>query len=183
MNLLDTIINAGGGAVVQNMSQSLGIGESQTQSALGQLLPAVARAMGNNASSGDGLSSLLGALGKGNHQQYLDNPQLLGQSDTVNDGNNILEHLFGRKDVSRNIATRASANTGIGADILKKMLPMVASVAMGALSQKAAGSGMLGAQAQAQPSGLSGLSSFLDFDGNGSIVDDLLGIATKKFFG
>ena len=64
------------------------------------------------------------------------------------------------------------------------MLPMVASLAMGALSQKAAGIGMLGgAQAQAQPSGLGGLTSLLDFDGDGSIADDLLGIAAKKFFG
>jgi len=181
MNLLDTILNAGGGAVVQNMSKSLGLGETQTQSALGQLLPAVARAIGNNGSSGDGLGALLGALGKGNHQRYLENPELLGHNDTVNDGNNILGHLFGNKEVSRNIASKASANTGIGADILKKMLPMVASVAMGALSQKAAGSGMLGAQAQ--PSGLGGLASFLDFDGDGSIADDLLGIAAKKFFG
>ena len=183
MNLLDTILNAGGGTVVQNMSKSLGLGEAQTQSALGQLLPAVARAIGNNGSSSDGFSSLLGALDKGNHQRYLDHPELLDQTDTVNDGNNILGHLFGSKDVSRNLATRASANTGVGADILKKMLPLVASVAMGALSQKAAGSGMLGAQAQAQPSGLGGLASFLDFDGDGSIADDLLGIASKKFFG
>lgn len=182
MNLLDTIMNAGGGAVVQNMAKSLGLGESQTQSALGQLLPAVARAMGNNGSSGDGLGALLGALGRGNHQQYLENPQLLEQADTVNDGNNILGHLFGSKEVSRNVASRASANTGIGADILKKMLPMVASVAMGALSQKATGAGMVGTQTQAQPSGLSGLASFLDFDGDGSIADDLLGIAAKKFF-
>lgn len=183
MNLLDTILNAGGGAVVQNMSKSLGLGESQTQSALGQLLPAVARAIDNNASSGDGLGSLLGALGKGNHQRYLDNPELVGHADTINDGNGILGHLFGSKEVSRNLAARASANTGVGTDILKKMLPMVASVAMGALSQKAAGAGMLGAQAQAQPLGLGGLASFLDFDGDGSIVDDLLGIASKKFFG
>ncbi len=186
MDLLQTILNAGGGAVVQNMSKSLGLGESQTQSALGQLLPAVARAMGNNASSGNGLGALLGALGKGNHQQYLDNPQLMGQPDTTNDGNNILGHLFGSKDVSRGIASKASANTGIGSDILKKMLPMVASVAMGALSQKASGAGMLGAQptqAQAQPSALGGLASLLDFDGDGSIADDLLGIAAKKFFG
>jgi hypothetical protein len=41
MNLLDTILNASGGAVVQNMSKSLGLGEAQTQNALGQLLPAV----------------------------------------------------------------------------------------------------------------------------------------------
>ena len=183
MNLLQTILNAGGGAVVQNMSKSLGLGESQTQSALGQLLPVVARAMGSNASSGDGLRSLLGALGKGTHQKYVDNPELLGNADTINDGNGILGHLFGSKELSRNIASRASANTGVGADILKKMLPIVASVAMGALSQKAAGSGMVGAQAQRQPSGLGGLASLLDFDGDGSIADDLLGIAAKKFFG
>ena len=183
MNLVETILNAGGGAVVQQMSKSLGLGQSQTQNALGQLLPIVARAMGNNASSNDGLGSLLGALGKGNHQKYVDNPEMLGNADTITDGNGILGHLFGSKDVSRNIATRASANTGVGADILKKMLPMVASVAMGALSQQAAGSAMQGAQAQGQPSGLGGLASLLDFDGDGSIADDLLGIAAKKFFG
>ncbi len=112
---------------------------------------------------------------------------MLGNTDTITDGNGILGHLFGSKDVSRNVATRASANTGIGADILKKMLPMVASLAMGALSQKAAGSPMQGAQAQeqnqGQSSGLGGLASLLDFDGDGSIADDLLGIAAKKFFG
>ncbi len=46
MNLVETILNAGGGAVVQQMSKSLGLGQSQTQNALGQLLPVVARAMG-----------------------------------------------------------------------------------------------------------------------------------------
>ncbi len=183
MNLVETILNAGGGAVVQQMSKSLGLGESQTQSALSQLLPVVARAMGNNASSTDGLGALLGALGKGSHQKYVDHPEMLGQSDTITDGNGILGHLFGSKDVSRNIATRASASTGVGADILKKMLPMVASVAMGALSQKAAGSALQGTQAQAQPSGLGALASLLDFDGDGSIADDLLGIAAKRFFG
>ncbi len=183
MDLLNTILQAGGGAVVQNMSKSLGLGESQTQSALGQLLPVVARAMSKNGSTGDGLGALMGALGKGNHQKYVDNPSMLGNADTIADGNGILGHLFGSKDVSRNVATRASANTGIGADILKKMLPMVASVAMGALSQKAAGSALQGAQAQGQSSGLGGLASLLDFDGDGSIADDLLGIAARKFFG
>ncbi len=183
MDLLNTILQAGGGAVVQNMSKSLGLGESQTQSALGQLLPVVARAMSKNGSTGDGLGALMGALGKGNHQKYVDDPALVGQADNINDGNGILGHLFGSKEVSRNVASRASANTGVGTDILKKMLPMVASVAMGALSQKASSSGMLSGNAQAQPSGLSGLASFLDFDGDGSIADDLLGIAARKFFG
>ena len=104
MNLLVTILNASGGAAVQNMSKSLGLGEAQTQSALSQLLTVVARAIGNNSSSSDGLSLLLGALEKGNYQRYLNHPELLVQTDTVNDGNNILGHLFGSKDVSRNLA-------------------------------------------------------------------------------
>lgn len=92
-------------------------------------------------------------------------------------------HVFGSKEVSRSMGTKAGANTGIGEGILKKMLPMVVPAAMDALSQKAAGSGMLGGPAQAQLSGLSGLSSSFNFDGDGSIAYDVLGIASKKFFG
>jgi hypothetical protein len=49
-----------------------------------------------------------------------------------------LGHLFGSKDVSRQVANGAAAKTGIGADVLKRMLPMLASLAMGALAQRAA---------------------------------------------
>jgi hypothetical protein len=182
MNLLDTLLSPDNAAVVQNMSSTLGLGESQTQDALGQLLPALTKALGGNAASGDGLGSLLSALESGNHQRYIDNPELLAQADTITDGNNILGHIFGGKEVSRNVASQAAANTGIGTDILKKMLPIVASVAMGALSQKAAGSAMLGGQGQTLQEGLGGLTSFLDADGDGSITDDLLDMATKSFF-
>jgi hypothetical protein len=47
------------------------------------------------------------------------------------DGNGILGHILGSKDVSRQVAAQASARTGIGADVLKKMLPLVATLAMG----------------------------------------------------
>jgi hypothetical protein len=64
-----------------------------------------------------------------------------------------------------------------------KILPMVSSVDMGALSQKPAGSDMLGFPAQAQPFGLTRLSSFLDFDGDGSIADDYCDLDYKRFSG
>ena len=79
---------------------------------------------------------MLGALQNGNHEQYLENPQMLGQQQTVNDGNAILGHLFGSKDVSRAVAGHAAKKTGIGADVLKKMLPLVATMAMGSLSKQ-----------------------------------------------
>ncbi len=66
------------------------------------------------------------------------------------------------------------------------MLPVVAAMAMGALSKKnsgAAASNMAPqAQAQGQAGALGGLlESFLDVDGDGSMADDLLSMAGKFF--
>ena len=80
------------------------------------------------------------------------------------------------------MAIIAPEQTGIGSVILKKMLPMAATLAMGALGKKASGLDMLGAVlggGSPQPSQLSGLSAFLDFDKDGSVADDILGIAKK----
>jgi hypothetical protein len=47
--------------------------------------------------------------------------------------------VLGSKDASRQVASQASAQTGLGADLLKQMLPVVAAMAMGALSKHTAG--------------------------------------------
>ena len=82
-----------------------------------------------------------------NHDQYIENPQMLGRPETVQDGNAILGHLFGSKDVSRAVASHASQKSGIGADLLKKMLPLVATMAMGSLSKQTRGGTMKSALA------------------------------------
>ena len=50
-------------------------------------------------------------------------------------GNGILGHLLGSKDVSREVASRAAAQTGLSADVLKRMLPLAATLMMGAFSK------------------------------------------------
>jgi hypothetical protein len=101
MNLQDLLLSADNDAVVQNMSSALGLDSSQTRDALGGLLPAVTAALGKTAASADGLGSLIGALGSGNHGRYLDDPSLLTEDDTIADGNNILGHIFGSKEVRK----------------------------------------------------------------------------------
>jgi len=136
MNLLDMIMNAQGGATAQQAGAQLGLNQQQSQSAIAALLPAISSALKQNTGSPQGLAGLLGALQGGQHEQYLENPQMLGQEQTVTDGNAILGHLFGSKDVSRAVAGHAAQKTGIGSDILKKMLPLVATMAMGSLSKQ-----------------------------------------------
>jgi hypothetical protein len=181
MDLLNTVLQAGGGQVVQRLSQDFGLNENQTSSAIANLMPALGRGLARNASSPEGLQSLLNALSSGGHTRYLEDMETLGSEGITQDGNSILGHILGSKDVSRSVASNAAAQTGIGQDVLKKMLPVVAAMAMGALSKQGSGAG-LQAPGAAAPGGLMGLlSQFLDTNQDGSVVDDVLGMASKLF--
>jgi hypothetical protein len=183
MNLLNMILNAQNGGMVNQLAKNFGLGSNDAKNAIGQLLPSLSKGIKNNISTQGGLDSLLGALQKGNHQKYIDNPDLLSKSDTVADGNNILGHILGSKDVSRNVAGHASAKTGLDAGILKKMMPLIATMAMGAMSKQTSDGTIskLASGGQQSSSLLGSLSSFLDADKDGSVADDLLSMA-KKFF-
>jgi hypothetical protein len=182
MDLLQTILNAQGGQAVDQLGQQVGLDRDQTVSAIESLLPALAGGVARNASQPGGLDGLLGALTSGGHSQYLDNPAVLRDPATVTDGNGILGHILGtNKDVSRQIATRASAQTGIGADVLKRLLPLVASLAMGAMSKRVSQSAAPGAPASAGGSLLDMLAPMLDRNRDGSVADDVLGMLGKSF--
>ncbi len=178
MDLLNMILDQGKGQAVRQLASNFGLNESQALAALSNLLPVLGQGLARNASSHGGLDSLLGALAGGKHQRYLEDPSILNQEDSINDGNGILGHILGNKEVSRQLAQRTAERTGIGSDVLKKMLPMVATLAMGALSRQTAG-GQRAPGAQAAD-GLTGmLGQFLDRDGDGSIADDILGMASR----
>ncbi len=181
MDLVKMLLDAGGGNAVRQLSQNFGLGEDQAASAISNLLPALGQGLARNASAPGGLESLLGALTSGGHERYLDSPETLGSEETIRDGNGILGHILGSKDVSRGVARNAAAQTGIGEDVLKKMLPVVAAMAMGALSkQRSTGAAQAGG-APAQGGLLGMLSQFLDTNQDGSPLDGILGMASKLF--
>lgn len=168
MSLLDAVLSAGGGSAVNQLARQFGLDESQAQSAISALLPAVAQGFQKNAASPDGMNSLLGALSGGSHDKYVQDPSALADPATVQDGNAILGHIFGSKDVSRAVAAQASEQTGIGGDVLKQMLPVVAAMSMGAMSKNQSGGGVLDM-----------LSGLLDQNKDGSAVDDIMRMASK----
>ncbi len=136
INLFDMITQAQGGAAVRQVSQRSGLSPDMTQMAIKALLPAISAGLQRNVQQPGGLEALLGALQNGNHARYLDEPDVLGRPETIQDGNGILGHLLGSKETSRAVARQAAQKTGIGADILKMLLPIVASMAMGSLSKQ-----------------------------------------------
>lgn len=180
MNILEAILNAQGGAAAREAGQSVGLSPDQTTSALSALVPALAAGLTRNAAQPGGLEALLGALRSGEHARYVDDPSALSRQETVADGNGILGHILGSKDASRALADRGAAQTGLGADVLKKLLPVAATMVMGMLAKQHSG------QANVAAAGgggdlLSMLTPMLDRDGDGSALNDILGSVGKMF--
>jgi hypothetical protein len=167
--LLDNNESAG------QLAQLAGVDAKSAGNVLEQLLPALTQGLQNNLQQGGGVEALASALQSGNHQRYLDNPASLGTPEARADGNGILGHLLGSKDVSRQLASQVSGATGVDSAAIKQMLPMVAALAMGALSKQTGG----GAQLQGGAGDI--LSALLSGDGDGQGgLGAVMGLA-KKF--
>lgn len=179
MNLLDLLAKTGGTQTIDEIAGAVGIDSGSAASIVKALQPALTGAVKKQASSSSGLDAFRRALETGGHERYVEEPSLLKQETTREDGNAILGHLFGSKDVSRNVAARAATETGIDANLIKQALPLVASLAMGAMSKQTNAGQDIGAGASG--GGLGPLGALIDSDGDGVDLDDVLGLA-KRFF-
>jgi len=158
MELLDILQQAQGGNALGAIGSQFGLDDAQTAAAVQELAPVIAAGLRRNmAQSPENVVSLVQALQNGNHSQYLDNPETLQFGNIANDGNAILGHIFGSKDVSREVAMRAAGSSGIGSTIMKKLLPVIASMVIGSLTKKMTG----GASAPAPRRGGGGLGDIL----------------------
>ena len=174
MDLMDLLKKSGGDKSLDKLASGLGLDASKTSELVGALAPALMRGVQKQAQAAGGLDALKKALGSGGHQRYLEEPELMQTGASRDDGNKILGHLFGSKDVSRNVAAQAAASTGIDVGLIKKALPMLAGLAMGALS-KSSNSG------KSLDSSLPGLLGGLLGGDDGAGLGGVLGMA-RKFF-
>lgn len=137
--LFDMLTNAQNGNAVDQMARQFGLSQRQTQDAMEALLPAFSQGLKRNAANPYDLGSFLTALASGQHARYFEDAASAFSPQAVQEGNGILGHLFGSKELSRAVAAQASQATGIGQEILKQMLPVMASMIMGGLFKQSTG--------------------------------------------
>jgi hypothetical protein len=133
MNLFDMLANAQNGQGIEALSRQFNLSQQQTQSALEALLPAFSQGLKQNASDPYSVGAFLQALASGQHANYFDNPMSAFTPAGMAEGNGILGHLFGSKDLSRAVAAQAAQATGIGQQVLQQMLPAIAAMIMGGM--------------------------------------------------
>jgi len=170
MDITDLILQNLGPEGLAHIGAQVGLDPDQTQNAIEALAPALAAGVRRNTASPDGLAGLLAALAQGNHAQYVEQPRAVEFSAVKNEGDAILGHVFGSKDVSRAVALQAAGSTGVPDSILKKLLPIIAPMVMGAIAKMIFGGGSP-AQPAPQPAPRSAPSG----GGLGDILGEILG--------
>lgn len=135
MSLIDMIEQAAGSGALQQIGARVGLSPDQLQHAISSLAPALAPKIAEHAATG-GLEGLAPA----------DAAPAPGTDEADEHGKSVLGAILGSKDASRSVADAASAETGIGADKLKALLPQLASIAATVLAARGGGaaSGGLG---------------------------------------
>jgi hypothetical protein len=139
MNLVDMFLKGQGGQNIEALSRQFHLSQQQTVAALEALMPAFSQGLQRNAADPMGFGAFVQALSSGQNVNYFDNPQAAFNPSGIADGNYILGQLFGSKDLSRAVANHAANAAGVGAETLKQMLPVIASMMMGGLYKKSTG--------------------------------------------
>ncbi len=191
--LLDLLNSPMGKQLVSGVAGQTGQSESKTADVLSMAMPLLMGAMKKNTSTPGGAQGLMNALSSKHDGSILDN---LGgffgggvDQSAMDDGAGILGHILGSKQpqVENALSSKSGLDAGTVAQILKIAAPLLL--------------GYLGKQTRQQnissPDGLNGLlgglmggtktaakqqsliETFLDSDGDGSIMDDLAGMVLK----
>jgi hypothetical protein len=136
LSLFDMLSNAQQGQGMEALARQFGLSQQQAQAAVEALLPAFSQGLKQNTADPYGVGAFLTAMASGQHAKYFDNPTNAFSPSGVSEGNGILGHLFGSKELSRAVASQAAQASGIGEQVLKQMLPVIASMIMGGLAKQ-----------------------------------------------
>jgi hypothetical protein len=188
MSLLDMLQQRLGGDAVNQISSRLGTDPASTRTAIAAALPMLVGALARNAQDPGKAGALANALGRHDGSVLDDVAGYLGRGDT-GDGDGILGHVLGGK--KETVQTGLGQAAGLDPAKAGTLLAMLAPLVMGALgkAQREKGldtgglAGMLGSEQQraadAAPGVMGMLSSFLDRDHDGSVMDDIGGMLGK----
>lgn len=153
--LMEMLKQGGQGDAVNRLARQFQLSNEQAELAMESLLPAFSEGLKRNASDPVGFMQFMQALSAGRHAEFFDRPDEALSPQGTDEGNAILGHLFGSKEVSRAVAEQAARYSGLSQDMLKQMLPALAPMILGGLFKQMAGAPMQFDKASGTPASAS----------------------------
>jgi len=143
-SLIEMMQMAQGGNAMDNLARQFGLTPQQTESAVSALMPAFSMGLQQNANNMSALGGLFQTMFSGPHNAAYESAQAATSPQAVNAGSDVLSQLFGPQAMQRQVAQHAAAMSGVSSSILQQMMPVIASMVMGALFKGTMNSGLGG---------------------------------------
>nr|WP_293300407.1 DUF937 domain-containing protein [Allomuricauda sp.] len=192
--LLDLLNSPMGQQLISGVAGQTGQSENKTADVLSMAMPLLMGAMKKNTSTPGGAQGLMNALSSKHDGSILDDMGgLFGggvDQNVMDDGAGILGHILGTKQPQ--VENALSSKSGLDAGTISQILKIAAPILLGYLGKQTR------QQNVSSPDGLNGLlgglmgggksaskqqsliETFLDSDGDGSVIDDLAGMVLNS---
>lgn len=188
-NVVQLLLRRLTGERLASVSKSIGADQQSTRAALSLVVPLLVSALAKNSRDPEGARSLEEAVKRDHDGAILENLEDFLKDPRSANGEGILRHILGSRQDS---VTRGLAQgTELGQDQIGTLLQIAAPLVMGILGRQNREDGLdpdsmgtfLNAQTRAvrkKDPGLMGvLNTLLDADGDGSAMDDVIGMLGK----
>lgn len=190
--IMDLLSGPMGQQLIKGVAGQAGASNDKTASVLSMAMPILMGAMKRNASSPDGAQGLMNALNNKHDGSILDNlGGLFGggvDQHVMDDGAGILGHILGGKQ--NQVVSALGAKSGLDSNAVMQILKVAAPILLGFLGKQTRQqnissqdgiTGLLGGlMGQGAGKQQSLIESFLDSDGDGSVIDDLAGMVLNQ---
>lgn len=192
MAILDMLGQHLQGDTLAQISRQLGTDEGTTAKAVSVALPLMLGGLSRNASTQEGATQLDQALTRDHDGSLLDTPHRALADPNALQAGGILGHIFGQRQAP--VEQGVAKATGLDPQRAGKLLMILAPLVMAALARARSNRGAGGSAADVLqqensslerqvPGGLGGLASILDRDHDGSVIDDIAGLAAGRLGG
>ena len=134
----ETMLSAGGGAVVKQLACQFGLDADQAAWSVSALLPALAEGLQKKLSGSDGFG-ISNLITSGKFSGFVENPSSLAGPAVLEPGKTLVSKIFGSGDLTK-LASTAAKKTGVSGTIISGMLPLMDTL-LGCVLAKSAAAG------------------------------------------
>ncbi|MFC7051806.1 DUF937 domain-containing protein [Hansschlegelia quercus] len=130
-DVFEMMRRAQGGQAFDNLARAYGLSPEQMRAAAAAVSPAFAQAFQRRSEGEEAAERLSQMFGAETYARAFDMQSAAFDAAAQGPGDAALSALFGSPDVSRAVAAQASAASGVQAEIIRKVLPVLAGVLIG----------------------------------------------------
>ncbi len=180
-SLIKNALSGEAKSLLGDAASNLSIQPDQMNSLFDAIGPAIADKMQADVSSPDAIQGLLGGIDLGSLAGMLSSSADLSSENALATGRGFLDSILGEGGDVGDLLETLSQKSGIATSSLSSFVPMILTAVASKLAQGDGLGSLLQATFGGDGAAGGGLTSLIDQDGDGEIVDDLLNAAKKLF--